>query len=67
MTAALPTAPFALRDVEDLADADLDAELAERLEPAAWVGTDAAELAGSIGAAAVAAHVLGARARDLLG
>jgi hypothetical protein len=38
MTAALlPAAPFALCDVDDLADADLDADLSERLEEAGWV------------------------------
>ncbi|TFV61241.1 hypothetical protein E4P41_10005 [Geodermatophilus sp. DF01-2] len=36
-TAALPTAPIVLCDVEDLAEADLEADLAERLELAGWV------------------------------
>ncbi|MGY1593221.1 hypothetical protein ACI79D_14700 [Geodermatophilus sp. SYSU D00708] len=71
MTAALlTTAPFALRDVEDLAEADLDAHLAERLDEAGRVPGAPAEartLAATIGAAALAAHALGARAHDLLG
>jgi hypothetical protein len=71
MTAALlPTAPFALRDVEDLAEADLEADLAERMEEAGWVRSAPAEaqaIAASIGAAALAAHSLGARAGELLG
>jgi hypothetical protein len=63
--ALLPTVPFALRDVEDLADADLEADLADHLEAAGWV-VDAQAVAESTGAAALAAHALGARARDLL-
>ena len=35
--AALPTEPIVLVDVEDLADADLEADLAERLEVDGWV------------------------------
>ena len=45
MTPATPaTGPIVLLDVEDLAEADLDADLAERLEPAGRVvlRTDAA-------------------------
>ena len=38
MTAAtLPTDPIVLLDVEDLAEADLDADLSERLELDGWV------------------------------
>ncbi|MFW3169695.1 hypothetical protein [Geodermatophilus sp. CPCC 206100] len=37
MTAALLPAPFALCDIEDLAEADLDADLSDRLEAAGWV------------------------------
>jgi hypothetical protein len=65
MTAALlPTAPFALRDVEDLAEADLEAHLAERMDEAGWVlggPADVQALAGSIAAAgeqAASAHTL---------
>ncbi|MBB3085462.1 hypothetical protein [Geodermatophilus sabuli] len=32
-----PTAPLVLRDVEDLAESDLDADLAQRLEDAGWL------------------------------
>jgi hypothetical protein len=35
--APLPTAPIVLCDVEDLAESDLDADLAQRLEDAGWV------------------------------
>jgi hypothetical protein len=65
MTAALlPTAPFAVRDVEDLTDADLEADLAERMAEAGWVlsaPADVRSLAASIaasGAAAASAHTL---------
>ena len=62
-TALLPTALIALRDVEDLAEADLDADLAERLESEGRVYSPAdavalAEVIRRAGAAAAAAHDL---------
>ncbi|SNS83188.1 hypothetical protein SAMN06893096_108217 [Geodermatophilus pulveris] len=78
MTAApLTTEPLVLVDVVDLAEADLDADLAERLvltgavAPRADVPATAAEaiaLARSIrgaGAAALVVHALGGRAAAL--
>jgi hypothetical protein len=64
MTATPSTDPIVLRDVEDLAEADLDADLAERLESEGRVyrASDAVALAWAIrrgGAAAAAAHDLG--------
>jgi hypothetical protein len=35
--ASLPTAPLVLCDVEDLADSDLDADLAQQLEDGGWL------------------------------
>ncbi|MGY1690919.1 hypothetical protein [Geodermatophilus sp. SYSU D01105] len=74
MTAApLPTTAFALRDIEDLAEADLEADLAERMAAAGWVlsaPADVQALAQSIGEAAadaVAAHTLDPWAVALLG
>jgi len=78
MTAALlTTEPLVLVDLEDLAEADLDADLAERLALTGAVSSradvpvpaaDAAALADSIraaGAGAAAVHALGARATVL--
>jgi hypothetical protein len=70
--APLTSDPIVLCDVDDLAEADLEAELAERLEAAAAlsVGSDAVSLAWAIcgdGPAAAAAHVLGSRASILAG
>ncbi len=78
MTAArLRTAPIVLLDVDDLAEADLDADLAERLEldgrvfrrpDAAGAAEDAVSLAEDVlraGAAAAAAHDLGPGAATL--
>ncbi len=78
MTAAtLRTDPIVLLDVDDLAEADLDADLAERLEldgrvfrrpDAAGAAADAASLAEDVlraGAAAASAHELGPRAATL--
>jgi hypothetical protein len=63
MTATPSTDPVVLRDVEDLAEADLDADLAERLESEGRVYSpaDAVALAEAIrreGADAAAAHDL---------
>ena len=78
MTAA--TEPIVLLDAEDLAEADLDADLAARLD--GWVTlrgeaagapdgrADAVPLAGAVhrgGAAAAAAHEPGLRAAMLAG
>ena len=67
MTATPSTDPIVLLDVEDLAEADLDADLAERLEleGRVYLAPDAAHavsLAEAIrrgGAAAAAVHDLG--------
>jgi hypothetical protein len=80
MTAApLATDPIVLRDVDDLAEADLEADLAERLElgdrvllrpDAGGVPADAVSLAWAIrrgGAAAASAHDLGSEAAMLAG
>jgi hypothetical protein len=58
-------APFALRDVEDLHDADLDGVLADALLDAGLAVASAGELAGLVGRPgrdAVLAHTLSARA-----
>jgi hypothetical protein len=69
-TAATPaqdlSTPFALRDVEDLHDADLDAALADALLDAGAAVASAGRLAGLVGRGtgqdAVLAHTLSARA-----
>lgn len=58
--AFLDAAPVVLRDVEDLHDADLDALLAERLEPVA-VASELAQLVQRPGSALMV-HDLGAAA-----
>jgi hypothetical protein len=72
MTVAPSTDPIVLLDVEDLAEADLDADLAERLELEGRVypGPDAVSLARAIrrgGAAVAAVHDLGPEAATLAG
>jgi hypothetical protein len=60
--------PVALRDVEDLHDADLDLVLADELADAydaADVAIALARLLGQPGPAALVAHDLGARAAQL--
>ena len=62
---ATPTTPFALRDVEDLHDADLDGVLADALLDAGVAVAAAGALAGLVGHRendAVFAHTLSARA-----
>jgi hypothetical protein len=59
------TAPFALRDVEDLHDADLDGALADALLDAGVAVASAGAVAGLVdrrGADAVLAHTLSTRA-----
>jgi hypothetical protein len=69
--AAAQSAPIALRDVEDLHDADLDLVLADELADAydAYDATDVAialaRLLGEPGPAALVAHDLGAQAMQL--
>ncbi len=56
---------FALRDVEDLHDADLDGVLADRLldaDVAAGSATAVADAVSGSGEAAISAHTLSARA-----
>ena len=73
MTVTPSTDPIVLLDVEDLAEADLDADLAERLELEGRVylapdAADAVSLAEAIrrgGAAAAAVHDLGPEAAML--
>jgi hypothetical protein len=77
MTATPSTDPVVLVDVDDLAEADLDADLAERLEAegrvslrpdAAGAPADAVSLAEAIrraGAAVAAVHALDLRAAAL--
>ena len=79
MTATPSTDPVVLVDVDDLAEADLDADLAERLAAdgrvfphpdAAGAPADAVSLAWAIrraGAAVAAVHDLGLRAAMLAG
>ena len=79
MTATPSTDPVVLVDVDDLAEADLDADLAERLAAdgrvfshpdAAGAPADAVSLAEAIrraGAAVAAVHALGLRAAMLAG
>jgi predicted DCC family thiol-disulfide oxidoreductase YuxK len=66
--AAAQSAPIALRDVEDLHDADLDLVLADELADA-YDATDVAfalaRLLGEHGPAALVAHDLGAQAMQL--
>jgi hypothetical protein len=60
------SAPIALRDVEDLHDADLDGVLADALVDAGAAAASAGALAGLVGRGsgsdAVLAHALGSRA-----
>ena len=59
------TAPFAMRDVEDLHDADLDGVLADRLLDAGVAAASAnavVDLVGRPGQSAIFAHTLSARA-----
>jgi hypothetical protein len=69
MTIALrQIAPIALRDVEDLHDADLDLDLADRLADAydaADIAAALARLVAAPGPAALTAHALGAQAAQL--
>ncbi len=61
-TVAPPALPFALRDVEDLHDADLDHVLADALADrydAAVTATALAQLVGHSGPVALLAHDLG--------
>jgi hypothetical protein len=66
--AAAQSAPIALRDVEDLHDADLDLVLADELADA-YDATDVAialaRLLGEPAPAALVAHDLGAQAMQL--
>ena len=56
-------APFALRDVEDLHDVDLDGVLADRLADAGVAEVSARTVADVVSRpGAVSAHALGARA-----
>lgn len=62
---ATPTTPFALRDVEDLHDADLDGVLADALLDAGLAAASAGAVAGLVGRRgddAVSAHTLSSRA-----
>jgi hypothetical protein len=61
-TVALPVRPFALRDVEDLHDADLDNVFADGLADrydAAVIAMALAQLVGDSGPVAMLAHDLG--------
>ena len=61
-TVALPVRPFALRDIEDLHDADLDNVLADALADrydAVVMATALAQLVGDSGPVAMLAHDLG--------
>ena len=59
---------YALRDVDDLHDADLDAVLTDRLIDAGLAAASASELVDLVdrsGATAISAHTFGARALGL--
>jgi hypothetical protein len=61
-TVALPARPFALRDIEDLHDADLDNVLADALADrydAMVMAAALAQLVGNSGPVAMLAHDLG--------
>ena len=61
-TVALPVRPFALRDIEDLHDADLDNVLADALADrydAMVMAAALAQLVGNSGPVAMLAHDLG--------
>jgi hypothetical protein len=66
VTTADQPAPFPLRDVEDLHDADLDGVLADALVDAGVAVASAGQLAGLVGRGharvAVLAHTLSTRA-----